>query len=465
MASITSSGIGSGLDIAGLVQQLVLAEGQPVEARIARQEARTQAKLSAFGSLKASLSEFRDKLEVMKDLQSFLTRKASSGNEDMFTVSVDEDALPAHYAVEVVQLAQAQKLTSGAFADADTAVGTGTLTIAVGAASFSVDIADEDNTLADVRDAINNAGDNPGVAATIVNAEAGSYLILTAEDTGSDQTIIVTQAGGDGGLSALTYDPLNGLNSLTEATAAQDAEIRIDGFDVVSDNNTITGAIDGVTIDLSQVSAGETVDLHVENDEDAVRQTIAEFVEAYNHLTETIDTLTAFDPASEIAGPLQSDATVRGIRAQIRREFSDAVESADLPFSMLSDIGVETQLDGKLAVDDTKLSAVLADDFQRLGQLFANPTDGVATRLFDIVDNLLDTDGILETRTTGLNGRIEGFSEQREDLNERLASLETRLFRKFNALDALLGQLSATSNFLTQQLANLPKISSARDRD
>jgi flagellar hook-associated protein 2 len=462
MASIISSGIGSGLDISGLVQQLVAAEAKPVETRIGQQEARTQAKLSAFGSLKSALSEFRDKLDIMKDLQSFLARKGSSANEGVFTVSVNASAVAARYSVEVDQLAQAHKLTSGAFANSDAVVGTGVLTVTIGSASFDVDITDENSSLAGIRDAINGAGENPGVAATIVNAEAGSYLILTSDDTGSEQTITVTQAGGDGGLGALEYDPANGLTALTEASAALDAVVRIDGFEVVSTGNTVSGAIDGVTINLLGETAGEAFELKVENDEATVRQTIDDFVESYNHLVETFDKLTAFDATSQVGGPLLGDATIRGVREQLRREFSGVVESIELPFSTLREVGIETQLDGKLAVVDADLSAALAGDFTRLGQLFANPADGFATRLSGVVDGLLASDGIIDARTAGLNGQIEGFNDQREALGERLASLETRLLRQFNALDNLVGQLSVTSNFLTEQLANLPKISAGR---
>jgi flagellar hook-associated protein 2 len=463
MASIISSGIGSGLDISGLVQQLVAAEAKPVETRIGVQEARTQGKLSAFGSLKSALSEFRDKLEIMKDLQSFLARKGSSADEEIFTVSAGESAVAARYSVQVEQLAQAHKLTSGAFANSDTVVGTGVLTVSVGGASFDVEITEENSTLAGIRNAINIAGDNPGVAATIVNAEAGSYLILTADDTGSEQMITVTQANGDGGLGALEYDPQNGLTSLTEASAAQDAVVLIDGLQVVSAGNTVSSAIDGVTIKLLQALPGEAVELQVENDDETVRQTITDFVDTYNRLVDTFAKLTAFDATSKIGGPLLGDATIRGVREQIRREFSGVVESIDLPFSTLREVGIETQLDGKLKIVDEDLSTALADDFTRLGQLFANPGDGFATRLFGVVDGLLASDGIIDARTRGLNGQIEGFNDQREALSERLASLEIRLMRQFNALDNLVGQLSVTSNFLTEQLANLPKISANRD--
>ncbi len=458
MASIVSSGIGSGLDIASIVQQLVAAEGQPVNERITLQESRAQAKLSSYGSLKSALADLRDKLDVMKNLDQFLSRKASSGNEDIFTVSAGTSALPASYSVEVVQLAQAQKLTSGAFADSDAVVGTGTLTLTIGTATADIEITTENNTLAGIRDSINSASDNPGVAATIVNAASGSYLILTAEKTGEAQAMTITQAGGDGGLSALQYDPVGGMTSLTESIAAQDALIRIDGFDVISESNTIISAVDGVTIDILQTSGGIPDSLTIENDADATRDLIAGFVESYNALVEMFDQLTDFNAESALAAPLLGDATVRGIRDQIRRELSEAVTDIDAPFSVLRDVGIEIQLDGKMEINDDELSAILSSDFVKLGQLFSN-SDGYAVRLFDLTDNFLATEGILETRTKGLTERIEGFGDDREALNERLALLETRLFRQFNALDSLLAQLTSTSNFLTQQLDNLPGVS------
>jgi len=457
MASIVSTGIGSGLDIAGIVQGLVQAEGQPVESRIVQQEARAQAKLSAFGSLKAALADFRDKLEVMKTPEKFLARKAASSDEESFTVSVDTTAVPARYSLEIVQLAQAQKLTSGAFTDSSAVVGTGTLTIAVGALSMDLEIGTDNQTLSGVRDAINSANDNPGVAATIVNADAGSYLVLTSEKSGVSNAITVTQSGGDGGLNSLEYDPANGLTSLTESIAAQDALVRIDGFDVMSENNSITGAVDGVTISLLAESGGDVEELTVENDESAVRQLIDDFVSSYNELIKTLDAITDYDAENEIAAPLIGDATIRGIRDQIRRELSSAVGDIDAPFSTLAEVGIEVQLDGSLEVDDTVLGNVLADDFFKFGQLFST-TDGFGVRLFDLADGFLRSDGIIETRTRGLEVQMESLADDQESLDERLSALETRLLRQFNALDSLLAQLSSTSSFLTQQLNSLPGV-------
>jgi len=455
MPSIVSTGIESGLDIAGIVQSLVAAEGQPVESRLGEQEFRAQAKLSAFGSLKSALSDFRDKLEIMQSQDKFLSRTAFSGNENSFTVTAGSSALPASYSLEVLQTAEAQKLTSGAFTDSAAVVGTGTLTVAVGTQTMDLDITAANNTLAGIRNAINSATDNPGVSASIVNADSGSYLIVSGDTTGSANTITLTQSGGDGGLGVLEYDPANGLTSMTESIAPQDAAIRIDGLDVVSSSNTFSAAVEGVTITVLADSGGIAESLTIENDQQASRKLVSDFVDSYNELITTFDSLTAYDAENEQAAALLGDSTVRGIRDQIRRELTTAVQDLDAPFSMLGDVGLEVQLDGKLSINDTKLDTVLAGDFEKFGQLFST-TDGFATRLFTLTDGFLDADGIIESRTQGLTTRIDGISEDRSALGERLASLETRLLRQFNALDSLLAQLSSTSNFLSQQLSNLP---------
>lgn len=464
MPSIISTGIGSGLDIAGIVQQLVAAEAQPVEARIGKQEARAQVKLSAFGSLKSALSGFQDTLDVMRDLDKFLVRKAISADEEVFIATAGTTAVPATYSLEILQKAQAQKLGSAAFTGSDTVIGTGTLLIAVGAASFEVEITDENSTLAEIRDAINDAADNQGVAATIVNAEDGSHLIVTSENTGASNSITITQSGGDGGLASIEYDPGNGLNALTEMTAAQDAHIQIDGFDVYGETNSISSAIDGVAIDLIEARPGETVLLEIANDEEAVRATVTEFVDGYNELVELFDKLTSYDAENQVAGPLLGDATARSIRDHIRRELSTAVTDIDAAFATLSEVGIEVQLDGNLEIDDAALSDTLDEDFSNFGRLFA-ASDGFAVRLSDMLDQYLDSDGALDARTAGLKAQIDDISDQRDALNLRLGALEERLFRQFNALDSLLGQLSQTSNFLAQQLNNLPGYTTPSNKD
>ena len=455
---IISSGIGSGLDITGLVQQLLAAEAEPIERRLGLQEVRAQAKLSAFGSLKSALSEFRDRLDTLRDLDSFLSRTATSGNEEVLGATVTGDASPASYDIEVVRLATSQKLTSGAFASSDSTVGTGTLLLATGAGGFGVEISSENNTLAGIRDAINSAADNPGIAATVVNADSGSYLVLSSEKTGLANAITVTQTGGDGGLAALEYNVAGGQTSLTETVAAQDALVRIDGLDVQSDSNSIADAIQGVTLNLVSEEPGQTYALRVDNDETAARDAVAAFVETYNALVGTFDSATSFSAETQQSGPLLGDSTARGIRDAIRREMSTPSLDATV-FSTLSDIGIEVQIDGTLSINDEELSEALSQEFSRFGQLFA-ADDGFAVRLYDRVDDYLSSDGLLQSRTDGLDAQIEDIGRQREASTERLLALESRLLRQFNALDSLIGELTNTSNFLTQQLASLPGFNS-----
>lgn len=454
MAGIVSTGIGSGLDISGIVQQLVAAEGAPVESRLARREASAQAKLSAFGGIKSALADFQSKAEAIKDIDGVLARKATTSDPEFFSASASSTAQPASYSFEVVRLAQAQKLSSGSFVDGDTAVGTGTLSIEYDGSVMNLDITVGNESLSAIRDAINGSETNPGVSASIVNADSGSYLILTGDATGAAKTIKVTQSGGDGGLSALEYDPGSGLNSLTESQAAQDALVRIDGLDVRSETNSFTDAIEGVTIDVTRSTSGALETLSVTNDRSATSQSIENFIDSYNSLIELYDSLTSYDQETNISGALIGDSTLRGIVTEVRKQMTSAVESTG-PYSLLTDIGVELQVDGKLKVDSTKLGEALDSDFVRVGQLFSNE-DGFAVRAYDTAKNFLDSGGILEARTQGLNSTIDNIGEQRESLNDRLASLETRLLRQYNALDGLLQELNNTSNFLASQLQNLP---------
>ncbi len=463
MASITSSGIGSGLDVQGLVQQLVAAEGQPTEIRIARNEARFQSELSALGSVKSAVSAFNDQVKKMQDLDTLLQRAGTVADDTVLELAVDTAALPGTYSVEVTQLAQVERLQSGAFADTSTAVGTGNLQISIGGQSFTVAIDDGENTLSDVQDAINNAVENKGVTATVVTADTGSYLFLTGEKTGSAEGITVTQSGGDGGLSVLEYDPLNGLNSLTQTQAPQDAIVNINGFAVTSSGNSIAGAIEGVTLDLLATNVGAATEVTISNDEAAVKAQLDAFISSYNDLIDVFNEQTSYNTETEIAAPLLGDATVRGLRDQLRREFFTEVTDIDATFNSLLDIGITTGLDGKLSLDSSTVDAVLDTEFSKFGQLFAN-SDGYAVRFNSLIESYIDsTDGVLTERVDGIEASIEDLTDQREALALRLESVERRLLRQFNALDALVGELTTTSSFLTQQLASLPKINTNRD--
>lgn len=462
MVGIISSGIGSGLDIQGLVQQLVEAEASLPSQRFAIREAQFQSRLSAYGSLRSALDTFKNSLTRLNEAETLSAKTIATSNEEAATVTVDETAVPAIYTVDIVRQASFARLTSGAFANADATIGTGTLTLSLGSDSFDVAIDAENNSLAGIRDAINNATDNTGVQATIINADDGSYLVFSGASTGAENAVTITQQGGDGGLSAITYDPDNSITNLTLSQAADDALATVNGFNVQSATNEFSGVIDGVTFNALEETAGETFTITVANDTSGVESAVKRFVVDYNALVTTAGNLASFDADTNIAGPLQGDSVLRSLTSQLRQELSEATSGAEALFDTLNEIGVSGDENGKLVVDDEQLASIVSTEFSAISRVFSGET-GYASRLTAIIDEFTETDGILSARTEGLESSIESINQQRERLNSRLVALEARLTRQFNGLDSLLGQLNTTSSFLSAQLANVPVPSSGNN--
>lgn len=461
MPSITSPGIGSGLDIQSLVTQLVAFEGQPAADRLSRREAGFQATLSGLGTFRSAIDAFHSALTPLKDLGEFGGRIATSSDEEIFTVTADSDVTASDYSIEVISLAQGQKLSSGAFGDAESPIGTGTLTFTLNEASFSVEIETlEFAGLRDVRDAINDADNNPGVTANIINAEDGARLVLTSTKTGEENTMTVTASGGDGGLTVFDYDPPTTTN-LTETQAASDAEILIDGFTRLSATNTVADAVEGLTIELHSADPGNELSLSVELDLDQARTAVEDFVDAYNSLISTMGQLTSYNPETREAGLLQGNSIVSSLSDRLSREFS---RTADGNLSSLRDLGLSISLEGKIEIDttipgielDKTLDDVLAESFNDVGTLFADKFDGFAVGFDALLDEYLKSDGLLDVRTDGLNSSIDRINDQRETLDKHLVAVEARYRTQFLALDSLISELNNTSGFLGTQLANLP---------
>ncbi len=451
MAAITSAGIGSGLDIEGLVSKLVAAEGQPASLRLTRAEAVLQADLSAFGSLKSALSSFQTSVTGLKDLSAFQARKATSSNEELFTVTANSKSVAGSFSIVVDQLAQSAKLRSGDFSSETALVGAGSLTIGLGTDSFELSVG-ADTTLAGLRDAINQASDNPGIKATIINVDSGSQLVLTSDKVGAANAITIAATDSD----ALDSSDLNRFSTanLTSVQTAQDAIIHVDGQQVTRGSNNLSDVIAGVTLSLKKADPSKMEKATVELDKSSVTAKVNEFIKAYNSLVGTMNTLSSYDPATKKGGPLLGDPTLRGVKNQIRQVFSNPAQGVS-GFATLSEIGITTNKSGELVLDAGKLDKAMASDFESVSKLFASG-DGVSVRLDGILKNYLSSGGALSARLDGVRGRIDNIGEQRVKLNTRLAAIESRYRKQFTAMDALLGQLQSTGNFLTQQLKNLP---------
>lgn len=459
MASITTSGIGSGIDINDLVTQLVAAEREPVETRLDSRETEYQAQLSGFGLLKSALSDLSRAVDGLKRTSTFDGRVATSSDEEVFTATATGSGASGKFDVKVERLAESQKLFSEGYADADTAVGTGTLTIDVNGSAFDVSIGAGSNTLNGIRDAINGASDNTGVTATIVNVDDGiggtqSKLVLTADQTGSDGQFTVTVDDHDGtdtdtgGLSRLVH----GANASTQA--AVDAQISIDDQTVTRSTNTISDAIEGITFNLVTAKPGESLVLTVSSDTQAAKTAINDFVDTFNGVVDLINSSTNYDVATGETGALFGDATVRGLESSLRNALGVQVRGISDTLGSLTELGVRTDQEGKLSINQGTMDAALAQNPDSATALFTS-TGGVASRVESILNAFADTNGTIDSRIDGLNSGITDISNQRANLERRMQSLQDRLTAQFTAMDVLVSQLRTTGDFLTQQLAGL----------
>jgi len=453
--AVTASGIGSGLDIQGIVSQLVQAEQQPKSDALNRQQSAITSRLSALGTLKGALSSFQSSVAALGNLSTFSTHAATSSNSIALSVAAGSSASAGSYTIDVQQLASAQKLISSGFASADTTVGTGTLSLSVGGASFDVTIDSSNSTLAGIRDAINKAGDNTGVSATIVNVDDGvggteSRLVLSASKTGAANTITVSASGGDGGLNALASA------NLTEQVAAKDAIIKVDGMNITRSSNTMSDAIDGLTLTLGGVATG--VQVGVSTDTSQVKAALQGFVDSYNKLQGVMSGLGKYDPSTKQAGALVGDALLRNVQQQLRADLGSPVSSvSSSTVDTLMSVGVQFDRYGAMSLDSTKLSSVMGDNLNPLVDLFQS-SDGIATRTRSDLDLYLQSGGIIDSQTSSLNDQKRRIDDQRLNLTNRMNALQTQLLKQFNAMDAVVSQYNSTGSYLTQVLAGLSAI-------
>jgi flagellar hook-associated protein 2 len=439
MGSISSPGIGSGINVNQLVSQLVAAERAPEDRRIGRQESDARADLTAFNQIRAALSGLRTAANGLDGTNGTASRKATVQAEAGFTASATATAALGRYSIEVESLATAQKRQSAAVAPAAD-LGTGTLSFTVDGETFNVTLG-ATNSITALRDAINTATGGKGFSATVVNGDAGSVLVLNAAKAGSAGAITINATG-----SIATF-----TNGLGVTTPAANAVVKVDGVTRTASSNRLTDLIDGVTLDLTKAQDNTTFTLDVVADNANVRGALQTFVGSYNAALTALRNAGNYNAETQVGGPLVGDAAVRGLQQQLRGAVGDA-------FAGLSALGIRSSKDGSLSVDVAKLDAALAADPAAVDRLFDKATAGslgavLGARLEGAV---APNTGLLETRTKALNDRLKGLQSDRERLEVRMERIETNYRRQYTALDGLVAQLQGTSSFLTQELARLP---------
>lgn len=484
--AISAAGVGSGLDVGSIINQLMAVERQPLT-RLQGQQKSFQSKLSAFGQLNSAMSKLQDAAATLAKSTTFSATTANAGDTKAFTVSSTASAQTGSYNIEVQQLARAQRVATSS--TTTPTVGEGTLTIdlgrytdagfvaADGGKAIRIDIAGGSITtqigeydaegafipaegsaktitlsgepkLSDLRNAINNA--NLGVSAQVVNNGTVDQLVISSKETGAAQAF---KLNGTGGLAGFSYDASSASPGLTTVQQAKDARLTIDGLAITRGSNTVT--IEGVTLTLAKPTDGETA-VTVARDDETAKKAIDDFAKAWNELNSLIRTQTSYDAATKKAGTLNGDASVRSIQGQLRSVLANPVSGLS-GATMLSQAGISFKTDGSMSVDSKKLAEALADPSKKIGELFAgNGTiSGLAKTLETRVKDMLGTDGLLSARTEGINRTIKSFDSRMEAMQVRLERVQARYSAQFTALDAAMSSMNTTSAYLTQQLASL----------
>jgi len=487
MATISSAGIGSGLDVAGIVSQLMALERRPLQ-QLGTVTKRYETQLSAFGKLQSAMTTLRDAARKLTDATTWTPTTVASSNAAVVSATSNGSGPAGSYSLTVGQLAAAQTLVSGTAFEASTSpVGSGSFVIELGTWSagqagftakpgstpVTVTIAPGSDSLTQVRDAINAAG--AGVTASIVNDASGARLALRSTVTGESNGFRIGLDDGAGGstpgdgtgLSRLSYPPPAVATEL-QATqmqwklAAANATAVINGVDISSETNTLSDVLDGLTVNLAQPTT-TPVTISVARDNVAMKKSVTDFATAYNDLQKLLREQTRFDEGTKTAGALQGDRSAVGLMSTLRNLVGSS-SAATTAFTRLADIGLEPQSDGSLKVNDTKLDTAIGKLAELKTFFSANAegtaADGFGVLLRDFGNGALGSEGVLTTRQEGLKDRISRNGESATRLEERLALVEKRLRDQYTRLDTNMARLRQLEGYVSQQVTNWNKAGS-----
>ncbi len=468
MATMSSPGIGSNLDVKSIVSQLVAIEKQPLE-KLKLQAAATQTKISTFGQIKSLVSSLQDAVGKLTSVTGWNAVAAASSDSAAVTVSAIGGTQPTTFAVEVQNLAQAQSTYSMPLLPVGGAIGAGTLRLEIGqwaGAVFTpgsgtpVDLTiSATDTVSEIASKINGA--NAGVTATVLSDASGERLLLRGKSTGVEagfRLSVTSDTDGD------TADAL-GLSRLVNGTvtnqAAEDAAATINGIPVTSSTNTFANKVSGVTFTAVKETTAP-VTLTITRDNSAVQKNIEAFVKAYNDVNGVLNEATKYDASTKTGGLLQGDSTALALQSALRAAVQSMTTGSSV-FGRLSDIGVSVLRGGDLEINSSKLSTAM-ENMDELKAMFSSTTtgsgQGIAVRIKSLTTTLLSSDGFFSSKDDTLKRALDSNSRDQTRLNEKVSRVEAALNRRYSALDTQIASLNSLNSYLTQQITQWNKSTS-----
>lgn len=464
MASISSLGVGSGLKLGDILDSLTAAQKAQLTP-ISNQQSSYTSKLSAYGTMKSALESFQTANTALSKADLF-TATTTTSSTTAFSATTTGSALAGKYTIEVTQLAKAQTLTSGVQKDNKTAIATSDskITIQQGGDKkpVTIDISAANSSLTGIRDAINKS--DAGVSASIINVGNGEYrLSISSKETGEDNAMTISVSGDPALQSFMGYNGTKGdsSNGMEESVTALNALLKVNNVDIENSSNTISDALEDITLNLSDVTTGNQT-LTITTDNTKATKAINDWVTAYNSLQETFSSLTKYtavdagaDAQSSSNGALLGDTTLRTIQTQLKSLLSSSVGGSTI--KTLSQVGITTDPDsGKLEVDDDKLSAAMKTSASGIKDLLIGDgkTTGITTTIDKSTTSWLSSTGIIQAAKDGVSKTLNNLTTQYNAASARIDSMVARYKEQFTQLDVMMNSLNSTSSYLTQQFEN-----------
>ena len=458
MASISSLGIGSGLKLGDILDSLTAAEKATLTP-ITKQQSSYSAKLSAYGTMKSALEAFQTANTALGKADLF-TATTTTSSSTAFSATTTGNAIAGKFTIKITQLAQAQTLTSTSTQkDNKAAIATSdsVLTIQQGGDKkpVTIDISAANSSLTGIRDAINNA--KAGVSASIINVGNGEYrLSITSNDTGKDNAMTLSVSGDSALQSFMGYDGTSG--GMKESVTAQNAELTVNNVAIENSSNTISDALEDITLNLNDVTTGNQT-LTITQDNTKAQDAVKAWVTAYNALQDTFSSLTkytAVDPGADAQstsnGALIGDSTLRTIQTQLKSVLSNTASSS--AFKTLAQIGVTSDPStGQLEIDDDKLAAALKKDSAGVGTLIVGDgkKTGITTAIGSNLTSWLSSTGIIQAAKDGVSKTLNKLTKDYNAASDIIDAKVARYKAQFTQLDVLMTSLNSTSSYLTQQ--------------
>jgi flagellar hook-associated protein 2 len=465
MASVTSAGVGSGLDLESIIKATVSAEDTPKKAIITKRKSTLEVNLSGLGVVKGAMSAFQTAIEKLSKPTTFNARTVNINQPSgttYFTAEASNLTAAGKFNIDVMSLAKGSRAVSAdlSFASGNDVVSAsgGNLTFAAGSKNFTLAV-DPGATLTQLRDSINSSSTNFGVSATIINtggASPQSRLVLTSNVSGDSNDLTITGSSAEFNKVATTaFGGGAGGMEIALADRASSAKIKVDGIEAVSESNIFTNAIQDMSITVSKETvSGSPITMNVETDKAGVKKSIESFIKAFNDVVGVINEQTA------VGGALQGDTSIRTIKNTFIRSLS-VDSSASGNIKTLFDMGMKLDKNGLLSLDSTAVNTLdeaMTKSYADIGNFFTSST-GLATVFKKTADTYLATDGVIKRTTDSLNERLRAVQKDSLDHTYRMEQFEKRLREQYTTLDVTIAKMRSTGDYVSAQLSALPGFS------